>query len=826
MDRIRVETKRMLAMAMLLTGATLIAFWPSIHNDFVYFDEGEYLFNSHVKNGLSWANFRWAFVTGFASNWHPLTWLSHMLDVQLFGLNPAWHHAVSLVIHMTNAVLLLWLLKKLTGKPERSFFVAGLFALHPLHVESVAWAAERKDVLSTLFFMLTLLFYAGYVERAKVTEEMAGQSGREGPARSPASGASRLESERPHKMNNARLFYGLSLSCFALGLMSKPMLVTLPFVLLLLDYWPLRRFECNQPGCVIPPLRPLILEKVPFFCMTIASSVITWLVQRRGGAVWAVVPWNRRVVNAVVSYIKYLGKTFWPTDLLPHYSHPDFYTGQWGTSAICVATLSLVAISALCVVWMRKRPWLATGWFWYVGTLVPVIGLLQVGTQGMADRYTYIPLIGVFLALVWTVAEASRDSGFLRGFAITFGLVTLLVCVALSRHQVNYWHDGITAFSHSVAVRPFDAQAHAMLGGAYALKGQPENAGRQFRAAVALNPTIPEAHLGLGVLLAGEGKLPEAVEQYEKALRTRPGYGLAYKGLRAVHWRMGRRDEAVADSVQALAADPDDAQEHIYLGGMLWEMGKREQAVAQYREAVRIDPHDSTAAYRLGFGLSQIGLYREGAAALSEALRRGHQDSDTYSEYGRTLAALGDLEGALAQFKAAATLSPTNANLQVNFANALWMSGHTNEAASNFAAAALLQPGLAQETLNSGKALASAGQFAAALGKFSTAMRLHPDWPEAMSAAAWVLATAPEPSVRNGSEAVRLAERAAALTGKKDLHVLATLDAAYAEAGRFPEAITAVEETSRVALGTGNDQAIEAAKTRLERYQKGKPAHD
>jgi tetratricopeptide (TPR) repeat protein len=830
MNPIQKETRRLLAMSILLVGATLIAFWPSIHNDFIYFDEGDYLFNAHVKNGLSWANCRWAFATGYAFNWHPLTWLSHMLDVQLFGLKPAGHHVVSMVIHIGNAVLLLWFLNKATSKPWRSFFVAGLFALHPLHVESVAWAAERKDVLSTFFFMLTLLFYARYVEQARRGEGEEGRlagsefSGMQERVQKAAPASPGLGPGRSPSLSGAVKSYGLSLLFFTLGLMSKPMLVTLPFVLLLLDHWPLGRFNCGPGKSIRSSLWPLVREKLPFLCLSLASCVITRLVQAH--AVWEIMPLNRRVYNALASYLKYLGETFWPTGLVPYYPHPEIYTGQWATRWIWAAALCLVVISVLCVVWAWRRPWLGVGWFWYLGTLVPVIGLVQVGTQGMADRYTYVPLIGVFVSLVWSIAEVISETWLLERVAAVFGVTVLVVCAAMTRHQLRYWRDGVTAFGHAAAVNPFDSETHTMLAGVYAMSGQVDKAAPHFRMALLLNRASPKAHAGVGMILAGKGKVPEAIREFEKALKSEPGFDVALKGLRAAYWAQDRRAEAVEQSMRVLEAKPEDTQEHMYLGGMLWEMERREEAVAQYRDVVRLDPHDSVARYKLGYALSQMGYYREGAEELSEALRLGHKDFETYSEYGRTLAALGDLEAARLQFEAGLTLSPTNANLRVNLANALWMSGHTNDAVSNFAAAAVLQPGLAQETLNSGKALASAGQFAAALGKFSTAMRLHPDWPEAMSATAWVLATAPEPSVRNGPEALRLAERAAALTDKKDVHVLTTLDAAYAEAGRFPEAIAAAEETRNVAVGTGNEQAVQAANERLDRYRKNFPAHN
>jgi tetratricopeptide (TPR) repeat protein len=803
----------------LLVAATLAAFWPTFHNGFVGFDDTEYLFNLHVKNGLSWTNLRWAFLTAHSANWHPITWLSHMLDVQFFGLNPFGHHLVSLVFHISNSVLLLFLLEKLTGKLVRAFFVAALFALHPLHVESVAWAAERKDVLSTFLFLLTLLSYVRFVELSGVSNggalsqrwETGEQQGKDGGLPDPSF------------LNRPALFYALALACFALGLMSKPMLVTLPFVLLLLDYWPLGRpvsRTLEQPR--------LIREKLPFFGMAAVSSLITFLVQHEAGAMDLNLSLNRRLINAVASYVRYLSKTFYPTNLAIYYPHPDSLipSGQWPVWGIGIGALALVLLSAACVLWLKRAPWCGFGWFWYVGTLFPVIGIVQVGAQGLADRYTYIPLIGIFIVVVWAAAELGTRHQFARGLIGACGVAALLACGILTRHQLKYWQRGLAAFQHAAEVSPRSAVARSTLAWDHLLLGDHEAAKPQFKQALSLDPFLWEAHDGLGVLLEKQGRTNEALTEYRAATVLRPKNADPYKHLSALYWRLGERSDALELCQTALRLNPEDVDEQLNLGGMLWQIGQRNQAVAHYREAVRVDPQHPIAHYNLGFALSEMGMVGEGAKELAEAVRLAPQYADAWVEYGRALATLGDFGNAQEQFRRALELSPTNVNVRVNLANALWMSGRTNEAASNFAAAANQQPGLGQDLLDSGKRLAAQGQFAGALGRFSLAMRLRPDWPEAMSATAWVMATAPQSSVRNGPEAVRLAERAAALTGKKDVHVLATLDAAYAEAGRFPEAITAAEETRNAAAGAGNEQAVRAAKNRLERYQRNQAAHD
>jgi tetratricopeptide (TPR) repeat protein len=813
------EARQTALAAGLLAVVTLVCFWPTLHSGFIGLDDTDYIFNAHVRNGLSWSNLCWAFRTDYSANWHPVTWLSHMMDVQLFGLNPFGHHLMSLAIHVGNSLLLLLLLQKLTGELTRSFFVAGLFALHPLHVESVAWASERKDVLSTLFFLLTLWSYAVYCERAKVLTRGSGDQR----PRTEAGPGRTVGVTWWQALRGGTVSYMLALLCFALGLMSKPMLVTLPFVLLLMDYWPLRRFD-------FPVSRtwPLLREKLPFFCMAAASCLITFLVQHGAGAMKLHLRFDRRLMNAVASYAKYLGRTLCPVDLAIYYPHPDALvpSSQWPVWAIALAAAGLILISAACLLRVKRAPWLAFGWFWFLGTLVPVIGIVQVGSQGMADRYTYIPLIGIFIAVVWAAAElGARYQVGPLSLGIC-GTALLLLCLVMARNQLKYWKGELEVSQRAVEVSPQSAFAHCLLASDYFLRKDYDSAKTHFERAVALDPLLWEAHDGLGALFESKGKTNEALQEYRVATGFKPRNPDPYKHLSALYWKLGEKSNALESCQEALHLNPEDVQEQINLGGMLWQMGQRTQALEWYREAVRLDPRHPIGRYNLGFALAEMGMVQEAARELGEAVRLAPQYIDAWLEYGRVQAALGDLQGAQEQFRKALELSPTNMNIRVNLANALWMSGRTNEAAADFAVAANQQPGLAQETLNSGKTLASAGQFGSALGKFSTAMRLRPDWPEAMSATAWVLATAPDPSVRNGPEAVRLAERAAALTDKKDVHVLATLDAAYAEAGRFPEAIATAEETRSVAAGAGNDQAVQAAKTRLDRYQRNQAAHD
>ena len=560
--------------------------------------------NPHVTGGLTWGNVGWAFRTGYASNWHPLTWLSHMLDAELYGLKPGGHHLTNLLLHTANAVLLFLLLRRLTRAEWRSGLVAGLFALHPLHVESVAWVAERKDVLSAFFFLLTLGAYAAYVSRVEGRGESKcevrspkserrpkaeGRNPKE--VQSPRSKVQSPESREPdgeswkcgggpmadvrspgsevtqhaaRSTHRGAFWYVLALVFFALGLMSKAMLVTTPFVLLLLDFWPLGRFrlpafshgafavpqdsfqgsELKIQNSKLKLFAALLLEKVPFFCLTIGASVVTFLVQEKGHAMLMRLPLGARLANAVASYCKYLGKTFWPVDLAVFYPHPETrypVSQQWPAWVIMAGALLLAGLSVCARLGARRRPWAVTGWFWYLGTLVPVIGIVQIGGQAMADRYTYIPLIGVFVCIAWGVGmcagghpdtdpgapalagferpgftRVSEDRGHLsrlkpalRGpcrealaARIAVGgmaVLALIGCAAATRHQARYRRNNFMLFEHALSVTPDNAPAHFELGCAVGGQGDFDKAIEHFRAALRADPSYVDAYYSLGL---------------------------------------------------------------------------------------------------------------------------------------------------------------------------------------------------------------------------------------------------------------------------------------------------------------------------------------
>ncbi len=483
----------------LLGSATLAVYWPVRQFEFINFDDPQYVTeNAHLQVGLNARAIAWAFQAGYAANWHPLTWISHMLDVQLFGLNPAGHHLTSLLFHTANTILLFLLLRQMTGAQWRSALVAALFALHPLHVESVAWVAERKDVLSTFFGLLSLWAYVRYAQ-SKV----------------PGAPATHHAPRTPPPVSR---FYLLSLLLFALSLMSKAMLVTLPFLLLLLDYWPLGRW---QPGTGAGrTARRLLLEKVPFLVFSASAILATLMVQEAAMQYFRQLALSARAANAVVSCARYLGKTFWPEDLAVFYPHPM----HWPVSVVGGASVLVVLITGLAVLGWRKRPYCVVGWFWFLGLLVPVLGLVQVGAQAMADRYTYLPLTGLSLALVWTVAEGSRRWPHPPRILLFGSLAFLLICADLSRRQVGYWRNSSTLFEHALAVTSGNFIAHNNLGEMLSRHGRLQEAEHHLTAAVQFNPNLPEAQYELGHVLSQEGRISEAIQWYRRALNLRPDW--------------------------------------------------------------------------------------------------------------------------------------------------------------------------------------------------------------------------------------------------------------------------------------------------------------
>jgi protein O-mannosyl-transferase len=745
---------RLRLIGLILALVTLAAYLPVRRNSFIVFDDGNYITENYmVKAGLTWAGVKWAFTTWDASNWHPLTWLSHMLDCELFGLNAGAHHLVNVLFHTANAVLLLLLLFRMTGLRGNNFplsssasphpgtgskptaesasarqagalwasaLVAALFAWHPLHVESVAWAAERKDVLSTFFGLLSLGTYARYAQRVASERWQVTRAKKIAP-----------KPDRPRITRHASLLYGLALLFFALGLMAKPMLVTLPFVFLLLDYWPLQRvssfkFSVSRPGTtpsstLNPQLPALVLEKWPFFLLTAISCVVTYLSQRPT-AVQSLerYPLDLRVENTLLSYGRYLLKAIWPVDLAILYPLPK----QLPWAEVGTATVALAIISWL--VWRSRNrcPYLLVGWLWFVGTLVPVIGLVQVGHQAMADRYTYVPLIGIFVGVAYGMADLAGQSRFRKATVAVVGILMLGGCLLGMENQLRFWRDDETIFAHAVAVTKNNALAQLHFGNALQQQGRFDEALAQFQEVLRANPNNVEARLNVGTGLSKKGRMDEAIAQFQKALEIRPNFAEAHYSIGTVLFQIGRVDEAIVSFQKALEISPDYPDALCNLGAAFLQKGRLDDAVELYQKAVALQPDSAEAHNNLGYALLQKGHARE------------------------------------------------------------------------------------------------------AIGHYETSLKILPDNPDTPNTLAWVLATWPEPSVRNGVKAVALAEQANRLSGGKNPVFIETLAAAYAETGRFSEAVKAAQQALPLANAQSNAPLVKTLQAQIGLYQAGQPFHE
>jgi tetratricopeptide (TPR) repeat protein len=638
-----------------LAAATLAAFWGARQCQFVNYDDPAYITsNADIQRGLTRQSVRWAFESGAASNWHPLTWLSHAADVQLYGLEPAGHHLTSVLLHTINGVLLFLILRRMTGAFWRSAFVAAVFALHPLRVESVAWVSERKDVLSTLFWMLTVWAWLRYAEHLKF------------------------------QISNFKFFYALALLFFSLGLMAKPMLVTLPFVLLLLDYWPLDRWQRG--------IGRLVLEKVPFLMLAAASSVVTFVVQRQGGAVAALtgVPVGARMENAFISYVRYLAKIFWPARLSPLYPHP----GYWPLWEAAGAVMVLAAITAWVIWRARPQPYLAVGWFWFVIMLAPTIGLVQVGIQSMADRYTYVPSVGVWIMLAWGANEWIKTQ---RWILWTAAVVTLGACAVLTPRQVAFWRTSETLFLHAVEVTDNNYLAYNNLGFDLSNRGEMKQAMSYFQKSLEINSNYDEAHNNMGYALESLGRYQEATNEYIRALSLNPRLTEAHNNLGIALGDLGLSDAGIHEFQVALEENPRHASAHNNYGVALARRGNLDEAIAQFRLAL----------------------------ASQENYLSAHSD------LGNALAIKGDLEGAIREYEICLKIDPKDPQVHNNLGNALAQQGKLAEAVAQYQTALSLRPENPQAHCNLGYCLARQGRREEAEEQYALALKQRPDYAEA-----------------------------------------------------------------------------------------------
>ncbi len=656
------RTARWLAAALFVL--TLLLFAPGIGHDFVNYDDPDYVTsNAHVRAGLTGDTVKWAFTSGEASNWHPLTWLSHALDVSLFGLNPHGHHLTSILLHALNAVLAFFVFRRLTGALWAGAFFAALFAWHPLRVESVAWVAERKDVLCAFFGLAILWLYPGYVEKRR-----AGRTAAWG------------------------VYAGL-LGLFALGLMAKPMLVTLPCVLVLLDLWPLGRtrwLAASAPVAKPEPLWQLVAEKLPFFVLVVISAKVTYWAQSGGGSVSSALEPGARVANAVVSVVRYLGKFFVPIDLAVLYPHP----GHWSGGIIAVALLLVSVLTGLALWQWRRRPWLAVGWLWFLGMLVPVSGLVQVGLQSMADRYTYLPILGVQLAVIWSWRD--RWTGATSRFAGAFAAVLVLsICAIATLRQLRTWEDSGALFTQAIAATSNNFVAHDNRGLFHYKAGRVDEALADYRASLAINPAYLNANNNLGHALSELGRpaeavpyyrialqaqpshlevrnnlanalsdlgeLKEAMEHYDFVLARKPDHANALNGSAVVLAMQGQPDQAKARLEQSLRIAPDAAATHNNLGNVCSMLGQTDSALAHYRRALELKPDDAHTLFTVGAILNQQGKFTESVDFLRRSVALRPKFPDALAHFGLALAQTGRRDEAVNALRAALQLQPGHA---------------------------------------------------------------------------------------------------------------------------------------------------------------------
>ena len=808
---------RVPGVCLFLAAIIWVVFGQTLGHEFVNYDDDLYVYeNPVVQKGLTWEGFRWALTYGQIGHWHPLTWLSHMLDCQLYGLQAGGHHLTNILLHTATAILLFLVLRQMTGFLWRSAFVAAVFAIHPLRVESVAWVAERKDVLSAFFFMLTLGAYVRYVRRP------------------------------PSKIR-----YGVMILLYALGLLSKNMLVTMPFVLLLLDYWPLNRLSGFSPRVLLRR----VAEKIPLFVLAVGSCVATALMPEKVPAEY-MLSFALRMENAVVSYVTYLWQMIHPSGLACVYPNPVNDVPLWQVAG---ALGLLLAISGVAWAFRKTHPCLVVGWLWYLGMLIPVIGMVQISYYAHADRYTYLPQIGLYLLLTWAAADLCagwRHRRVVLGGGATVILVALIFC---ARTQASYWRNSELLWTHTLACTSDNFIGHNNLGNTLLQEGNMAEAVSHFQKALQIKPGYAEAHNNLGNTLLQKGSVNEAMVHYQKALQIKPDYAEAHYNLGNALLKMGNVGEAIAHFQKALQIKPDYAEAHNNLGNALLQKGNVAEAIIHYQKALQIKPDNAEARNNLGNALLQEGNVAEAIAHFQKALQikpdfaeahynlgnallqkgnvaeaiihyqKALQIKPDYAEahinLGNALLQKGNVAEAIVHYQKALQINPDFAEARNNLGNALLQKGNVAEAIAHFQRALQIKPGYAGTHYNLGNALLKMGNVDEAISHYQKALQIKPDYAEAQNTLAWVLATCPQASLRNGNKAVKLAQRANQLTGDGNPVVLGTLAAAYAEAGRFPEAVATAQRALQVAETQSNPALADAIRSQMKLYQAGLPFH-
>ena len=802
---------------------TLVVYAPVRNHEFIDYDDNCYVYkNELVQQGFTVAGLKFAFgqLHGRYTYWHPVTWVSHMLDCELFGTAAGPHHLVNVLFHLANVVLLFLWLHALTGRLWPSAAVAMLFAWHPLQVDTVAWVAERKNLLSALFWILSLWSYTTYVQRGR------------------------------------RRFYFGALGLFAVGLMCKPAIVTLPCVLLLLDVWPLQRVTFSA-GDLAAKAGRLLGEKVPFFGLTIASCLLTIKAHAELGMLVSTghTPLAARIANSLASYALYLKNVAFPNHLAVLY--PQETVLPWGIVAAGV----VVVVAPLIAGWvLRSRfPCLLIGWLWFLGTLVPTIGLVQAGHQAMADRFAYVPVIGLFLVVVWSGAELAARWQWRPRTTVTAAAAVGLACLALTARQVAYWQDTRTVFEHAVAVTQRNYIAHKTLGNEAAQRGDFAAGLLHFGAAEAIAPTDPEIAFGFALTYLGLGRLAEAEVRLAEILRRLPNHARALNGLGFLRMQQGRFEEAREYCQKAIQLDPEVEEARINLellqngaakafpalvavkaqlvnepgnielrlraAALLVTVLRPQEAGINYQQVLAQNPNEPRALTGLGVLAARAGQEEEAINLLERAVAADGKSGDARCQLGAVLEQLGRATEALAHYEAAVQAQPELEQAWSSLGLLHAKSGRMADALGALARAARLRPADAEIQMRAGLAAANLQRTELAAPYLRAAMRLRPDWPLPLNTLAWLLATHPDAAARNGAEAVKLARRACELTKFENSLCLDVLGAALAESGELVEAQTVAKKALQRVQAANPRRPVSEFAARLELYRSGRPYH-
>jgi protein O-mannosyl-transferase len=757
-----------------IIAGTFVAYEPIRHNGFVNYDDDRYITeNPNVTGGITRTSIVWAFTKPHFFMWHPLTTLSHMLDYQLFGLNPSGHHLVSVLLHIANALLLFWILKNITGAIRHtnggqvwaSAFVAAVFALHPIQVESVAWAAERKTVLSGLFWLLTMAAYIHYSRQPRLSR------------------------------------YLLVLLVFGLCIMTKPVVVTLPLVLLLLDYWPLERIggpgfaeglRCGKQRAEgasqkVSAVR-LIVEKIPLVAMSAFLSVMTFVAQKGGEAVVSldIIPLDIRIANVFSSYIKYIGKLIWPSGLAVRYPYPCVTLSNFWV-VMCAILLIVLTVVIVCYIGRRKK-YAVVGWLWYVGTLVPVIGLVQSGGQAMANRYMYLPMLGLLIIIACAAKDFVANRLRMKIVVAILAAVLLSALVILTRIQVGHWQNSITLYEYTLKVTQNNALA--------------EN--------------------NYGIALFEAGRFDEAISHFNKALSITPKMAEAEKNLGRAYLEQGKAGDAVACFRKVIENNKTSAEAYSHLGSALYIQKKYDEAIKCFDKALSLDPNYPDARYGMGLALMTTNRFNEAIVCFNEVLRQNGDSAKVHYNLAIALGAQKKYDEAIEHLAKVLQLNPMYPEAHNKIGFALQLAGRPDEAIK------YLNEGLKinkdQETYaNLGSAYIKVGKYDLAIENLSKAIELKPDNIDVLNKLAWLFAAVDDTSIHNAQKGVEFAQQGCELTGYKDPMLLDTLAVAYAATGRFDEAKATAEKALNIAKEAGWENLATAIQERIKLYKAGQP---